>query len=81
MTDANHKDIKEDGNEAMATIYDCKYDLDLNFERASKFMEKVASSSCYLPPEHVTSIKSCQTTQKMEEQACQGNSMEPTKWG
>ena len=51
--DKTHKKIEEAGNQAIATIYACKYGPNLNFERASKFTEKVASSSTYLTPERL----------------------------
>lgn len=49
VADASHEEIEISGNQAIATIYGCKHGSDLNFERASKFTEKVASISGYLP--------------------------------
>lgn len=83
--DATHTDIEEAGNQAMATIYGCKFGFDLNFERASKFMGKVASSSCYLPPERLppTSDATRFHSQRvyLQVQAWLGNTMEAIKWG
>lgn len=49
----NQDEIELSGNEAIATLYGCKHGPDLNFERASKFNQKVASSFGYLPPERL----------------------------
>ena len=85
MTDATNKDIEEAGNQAIATIYGCKYGFDLNFEHASKFMEKVASSSCYPPPEHLPPTSDAARFHRqrvyLQVQAWLGNNMEATKWG
>lgn len=43
----NREKLELSGNQAIAIIYGCKHDSDLNLE----FIEKVASSSSYLPPE------------------------------
>ena len=51
--DINHEQIELFGNQAIATLYGCKHGADLNFERASKFTEKIASNSAYLPPERL----------------------------
>ena len=41
----DHNEVGQVGNEALAIIYACTQDTDLNLERAAKFSEKVASSS------------------------------------
>jgi hypothetical protein len=85
VADASHEEIEISGNQAIATIYGCKQGSDLNFERASKFTEKVASISGYLPPERLppTSDAARFHSQRvyLQVQAWQGNNMEETEWG
>ena len=45
--------VEAAGNKALAMLYACKQGTDLNLERASKFSERVASSSSYVPPERL----------------------------
>ena len=45
LPNKDHNEVEQAGNEALAIIYACKQGTDLNLERASKFSEKVESSS------------------------------------
>ena len=64
MPNRMHKEIEKAGNEPLAIIYGCKPGMDLNFERASRFSEKVVSSSCCLPPQPLpTNFRYCQIPQ------------------
>ncbi len=85
MADRSHEEIEQAGNKALVVLYGCTQDWDLNFERASKFTEKVASSSRYLPPERLppTSDAARFHSQRVyhQVQVWLGNDMEPTDWG
>ena len=45
--------MSENSWDALAVLYACKFSTDLNLEQASKFSEKVASSSSYVAPERL----------------------------
>ena len=79
------EEIEKAGNEALAIIYGCKPGMDLNFERASRSSEKVFSSSCYLPPEHLPPTSDAARFHSykvyLQVQAWLGEEMEPTWWG
>jgi hypothetical protein len=81
----NHEEIELSGKQAIGIIYGCKQGSDFNLERASKFTEKAASSSGYLPPELLppTSDAARFHSQRVyhQVQAWLGNNMEATEWG
>jgi hypothetical protein len=85
MADGSHQDVECAGNKAIATLYGCMFGSDLNFKRASKFTEKVSTSSCYLPPERLppTTDAARFHSQRvyLQVQAWLGNAMEATEWG
>ena len=85
LADINRKEIEQSGNMAIVIIYGFKHGSDLNFERASKFNEKVASSFGYLPPEHLPPTSDAAKFHShrvyLQVQAWLGNNMEPTEWG
>ena len=53
LPNKDRNEVEQAGNEAPAIIYACKHGTDLNLERASKFSEKVASSSIYVSPKRL----------------------------
>ena len=53
MAGKDRDNIEEAGKKALAVLYRVKHGAYLNFERASRFSEKVTSSACYLPPERL----------------------------
>jgi 5'-3' exonuclease len=81
----NREEIEQVGNQAIATVYGCKHCSDLNLKRASRFIEKVASSSGYLPPERLppTSDAARFHSQRvyLQVRAWLGNKFDATKWG
>ena len=83
--DANKEEIEKAGIQAIATLYGCKHGSDLNLERASKFNEKVASSSSYLPPERLPPTSDAARFHSqhvyLQVQAWLGNNLEATEWG
>lgn len=85
LENQNYKDIEPAGNQALATLYGCMPGKDLNFQRASKFTEKVASSSSYLPPERLPPTSDAARFHSrrvyLQVQAWLGKNMEPTEWG
>ena len=84
MPNRTHEEIEKAGNEALAIIYSCKLGKDLNFECASRFFEKVVSSSCYLPPEHLPPTSDAARFHSyrvyFQVHAWLGEEMEPTEW-
>ena len=64
-------------------FYGCKPGMDLNFERGSRFSEKVVSSSWYLPTEHMPPTSDADRFHSyrvyLQVQACLGEEMEPTE--
>ena len=80
-----YKEIEEAGHQALAILYGCKPGSDLNYEHASKFSEKVASSSCYLPPERLPPTSDAARFHShrvyLQVQTWLGKDLEPTKWG
>lgn len=85
MPDRNQDDIQHAGCEAIGVLYGSKHGSDLNAERASKFSEKVASSSSYLPPERLPpttdAAKFHSQRVYLQVQTWLGNSLDATKWG
>jgi len=85
MSDVKCEEIEISGNKAIATIYGCKDGSDLNYERASKFTEKVSSSSIYMPPERLPPTSDAARFHSrrvyLQVQAWLGNNMEVTQWG
>ena len=85
LPDRNHTEIEQVGNQAISTLYGGIPGSDLNFERASKFSEKVVSSSSYLPPERLPPTSDAARFHSrrvyLQVQAWLGNNMEATAWG
>ena len=81
----SQEEIEKAGNEALAALYACKHGNDLNLERASKFSEKVASSSHYVPPERLPpttdAAKFHSRRVYFQVQAWLGNVMVAAEWG
>ena len=63
----------------------CRQGTDLNLEQSSKFSEKVASSSSYVPPERLPPTTDAARFHSRrvyhQVQTWLGNSMEATEWG
>ncbi len=85
LANSKHEDIEKAGNQALAILYGSVHGWDLNFERASKFTEKVVSSSCYMPPERLPPTSDAAKFHSyrvyLQVQMWLGNNLEPTKWG
>ena len=81
----SHEDVNKHGQAALEILYNCKHGNSLDFERAAKFSNKVASRSVYLPPESLP--PTCDAAKYHsyrvyhQVQTWQGNHPDPTKWG
>ena len=80
-----HDDVNKHGQAALEILYNCKPSNSLDFERAARFSNKVASRSIYLPPESLP--PTCDAARYHsyrvyhQVQTWQGNHLDPTKWG
>lgn len=81
----SHDDVKKHGQASLEVLYNCKPGNSLDFERAVRFSNKVASRSVYLPPESLP--PTCDAAKYHSYRAYHqvqtwiGNNLDPTKWG
>ena len=73
------------GHQAIVVMYGCPPDSILDFERASRFMQKVTKSSSYTPPERLLPTSDAAYYHSMrvyhQIQEWLGNRLDATKWG
>ena len=83
--DSKLEDIEKFGEKALVVLYSGISGSDLNFTRASKFTEKVVSTSSYVPPERLppTSDAARYHSQRVyhQVQTWLGVLLDPTDWG
>ena len=83
--DKGQESVEAAGNKALAVLYGCKQGTDLNVEQPSKFSERVASSSSYVPPERLPPTTDAARFHRRrvyhQVQTWFGNIMEATQWG
>ena len=81
----NRDEVSKHGQAALEVLYGCKHGNSLDFERASRFSNKVASRSVYLPPESLPPTTDAAKQHSLrvyhQVQAWLGNDLDPTKWG
>ncbi len=83
--DQSYAEIEKAGQKALAVIYGCKPCTVLDFERATRFSKKVASSSTYIPPERLPpttdSARFHSRRVYHHVQLWKGNNIDAAKWG
>lgn len=81
----SHDDVNKHGQASLEVLYNCKPGNSLDFERAARFSNKVASRLVYLPPESLP--PTCDAAKYHsyrvyhQVQTWLGNTLDPTKWG
>ena len=79
------EEIEKLGHTSLCILYGCSTNTGLDFERASRFSNKVATSSSYLPPERLPPTSDAAKFHSYrvyhQVQAWIGNEINPVQWG